>query len=151
MCRAVQAKQEQERHGAEVHKEAESDDEAEEGKGAESKTDDASQQAAPAVADDAADEELDAELLAALGGQKSLPQGIMSEDELNRMVRCWIACCGCDRVTVGRSATARLGCWYCCLLVTSFSAAWFCCCPVLVSTGGHSLRVCVCVVVWLQP
>ena len=90
MCRAVQAKQEQERHGAEVHKEAESDDEAEEGKGAESKTDDASQQAAPAVADDAADEELDAELLAALGGQKSLPQGIMSEDELNRMVRCWI-------------------------------------------------------------
>jgi hypothetical protein len=78
-----------EKHGAHDHKEGESDEEAEDSKAAdsESKQVDSEPQPTAALDDALGDDELDAEMMAALGGQKSLPQGIMTEDDLNRMVR----------------------------------------------------------------
>ncbi len=83
------------------HKE-ESDDEGEEKKAEEAGAASGSSAEAPAPApvdadaaggDDAAgDEDLDAEMLEALGAKKSLPQGIMSEEDMDRMV------CGCDTI-----------------------------------------------------
>ncbi len=50
---------------------------------------------------DAGDEELDAELLAALGSVKQAPQGVMSEEEMDRMVDviyvfCFVWSFGCN-------------------------------------------------------
>ncbi len=93
------------------HKE-ESDDEGEEKKAEEAGAASGSSAEAPAPApvdadaaggDDAAgDEDLDAEMLEALGAKKSLPQGIMSEEDMDRMV------CGDDAVPCCTTHTSAL-------------------------------------------
>jgi hypothetical protein len=50
----------------------------------------------------AGDEDLDAEMLEALGAKKSLPQGIMSEEDMDRMV------CGDDAVPCCMTRTCAL-------------------------------------------